>query len=339
MFVNWAHYYIPKCAIVLSYVFNPTFIYLVMSDRKSQMGNYRYLLITFAFFNMACSLCDVFVPMCVHDHRYMFMVYISDGPFVSKSFAGQWAIAIRCGFISCTYGILNVHFVFRYLVLKRGELLRRYFLPYGLILSILFCVFHLLLWAVICQIYLFPVTEKRVYIEQSLRDLYDGDSMDLNFLAALYGDTTNEIRRDSWTGILLITAISTYSVCLYFIVGYKIVTGLNENVQMSRRTNEMQRQLFKALTVQTVIPICVSFAPCVASFYGAAFLIPFPNFIYWMSPVAVALFPFLDPLAIIFFLPSLRRRLNFHVKISVYARSSSSSDPSNTRSSRPGANF
>uniref|UniRef100_A0A8R1EBI5 Uncharacterized protein n=1 Tax=Caenorhabditis japonica TaxID=281687 RepID=A0A8R1EBI5_CAEJA len=119
MYVNWAHYYIPKCSIVLSYIFNPAFIYLLISDKTSQMGNYRFLLITFAIFNMSCSMCDVFVPMCVHDHQYMFMVYISDGYFASKSMAGQWAIAIRCGFISCTYGILNVHFVFRYLALRR----------------------------------------------------------------------------------------------------------------------------------------------------------------------------------------------------------------------------
>uniref|UniRef100_A0A8R1HSS7 Uncharacterized protein n=1 Tax=Caenorhabditis japonica TaxID=281687 RepID=A0A8R1HSS7_CAEJA len=125
--------------------------------------------------------------------------------------------------------------------------------------------------------------EKREYIEQSLKDLYNGDSMDLNFLAALYG----------------------------------ILSGLKvRRERMSKKTNDMQKQLLKALTVQTVIPICVSFSPCIASFYGAAFLIPFPNFVYWISPVAVAMFPFLDPLAVIIFLPSLRRRFSCNVRIS-----------------------
>uniref|UniRef100_A0A8R1I380 Uncharacterized protein n=2 Tax=Caenorhabditis japonica TaxID=281687 RepID=A0A8R1I380_CAEJA len=71
----------------------------------------------------------------------------------------------------------------------------------------------------------------------------------------------------------------------------------------------MQKQLFKALTMQTLIPICVSFLPCFCAFYGAALRIDFVNWVYWGACIAVSFFPFLDPIAIIFFLPALRRRL------------------------------
>ncbi|CAO4378738.1 unnamed protein product [Caenorhabditis nigoni] len=90
----------------------------------------------------------------------------------------------------------------------------------------------------------------------------------------------------------------------------EIVTGLNiKSITMSKQTTQMQKQLFKALAIQTIIPICVSFMPCSLSFYGAALRIDFMNWVYWASAVAVSMFPFLDPMAIIFFLPALRRRI------------------------------
>ncbi|EFO99874.1 hypothetical protein CRE_18446 [Caenorhabditis remanei] len=119
MFVNWAHYTIPKISFVLSLISNPLFIYLICSNKKVLFGNYRYLLVFFAIFNLFASVADLLIPVSVYCYRYAFVTYVTDGPFSVRSAYGEVPLSYRCAFIAGTYGILNVHFVFRYLTLKR----------------------------------------------------------------------------------------------------------------------------------------------------------------------------------------------------------------------------
>ncbi|PIC23228.1 hypothetical protein B9Z55_016999 [Caenorhabditis nigoni] len=91
---------------------------------------------------------------------------------------------------------------------------------------------------------------------------------------------------------------------------YQITSYLNQAVSfMSPKTMQMQKCLFWALFVQTVIPICVSFMPCTLVLYGSVFRLDFSSPVNYMSSVAISTFPFLDPLAITMCLPALRRRL------------------------------
>ncbi|EFP00040.1 hypothetical protein CRE_18447 [Caenorhabditis remanei] len=183
-------------------------------------------------------------------------------------------------------------------------------MPYGLVLSVIYVIVHMIIWSLIDYFCLHSAPEMRNYIRDPFKELYNESIDDINFVAGLFSETSPEIVQRSWAGILLLTLIASYSMTLYFVLGYKIITGLNiESITMSKQTTQMQKQLFKALTIQTIIPICVSFMPCSLSFYGAALRIDFMNWVYWISAIAVSMFPFLDPMAIIFLLPALRRRL------------------------------
>ncbi|PIC24322.1 hypothetical protein B9Z55_017704 [Caenorhabditis nigoni] len=241
-----------------------------------------------------------------------------------KSKYGEQVLYFRCGIVSGTYGILNVHFVYRYLTLKRNAFVNKHFMPYGLILAVMYVVVHIAIWAAVrgnkekrallriqvTGLCLHSSPEMRDYIREPFQELHNESFDDITFVAGLFSETTAEIAKRSWTGILLLTVIASYSIVLYFTLGYKIVTGINvQSTTMSKQTSQMQKQLFKALTIQTIIPICVSFMPCSLSFYGAALRIDFVNWVYWGSAVAVSFFPFLDPADVTLFLPTLRKRL------------------------------
>ncbi|EGT31892.1 hypothetical protein CAEBREN_12986 [Caenorhabditis brenneri] len=237
--------------------------------------------------------------------RYAFVCFITDGPFAEVFQYGEVPISYRCAVISGTYGILNVHFVFRYLTLKNNHFLNRYFMPYGLVFSVIYVIFHMTIWGLIDFNCLHSTPEIRDYIRVSFKELYNENIDDINFVEASPG-----IIQRTWVGVLLLTIIASYSMTLYFVLGYKIISCLNTgSISMNKQTAQMEKQLFKALSIQTIIPICVSFMPCTISFYGAALKIDFMNWLYWSSAVAVSMFPFLDPMAIIFFLPALRQRV------------------------------
>ncbi|CAP39756.1 Protein CBG23243 [Caenorhabditis briggsae] len=231
---------------------------------------------------MLCSLYDGLVPMGVHDHRYAFVIFVSEGIFLSFSQFGQLALSIRCGFITVTYAILHAHFIYRYLVLNRSIFIQKYFIPYGLILTFVYCFSHMILWTAVCEYFFYGDHERKEYIHDSFKQLYNLTSYDFNMVIALYWEGSNEA----------------------------IMNNLKSHSNISVKTLRLQHQLFQALTVQTLIPICVSLMPCMAVWFGPVFLLDFFP-IYLAATIAASAFPCIDPVAIIFFLPCLRKRLYF----------------------------
>ncbi|PIC25133.1 hypothetical protein B9Z55_018181 [Caenorhabditis nigoni] len=314
MFINWAHFLIPKIFSLLSFITNPVLVYLIHTEKSFQFGSYKYLLYFFALFNIIASLADTLVPVCVHAYRYATVFFTVNGPFseimkFQKSSFGEFLLSGRCAFISGTYGILNSHFIYRYLSLKNHHFVAEYFNPYGLILSVLLVVVHWTLWVVVADITMVADLESRNYVRVSFEKVY-GSLEGLNMKTVIFSEVSSQVVYRSWFGTLFVTALASYSITLYFVLGYKIMSSLNQGLDyMSDRTLQMQRRLFWALAIQTAIPICVSFMPCILVLYGSAFRIDFLSWVNWMSSVAVSFFPFLDPLAITMCLPTLRHRI------------------------------
>ncbi|CAO4378319.1 unnamed protein product [Caenorhabditis nigoni] len=160
-----------------------------------------------------------------------------------------------------------------------------------------------------------PDLASRNYARESFEKIY-GSMENLSMKIAIYSEVSTEKVVDSWLGTSWVTLLNSYSVVLYFVLGYKIMTSLSRGLDyMSPRTLLMQRRLFYALAIQTVIPICVSFMPTVFVSYGAALGIHVFSWISWGSAIAVTFFPFLDPLAITMCLPALRHRIFSRNKI------------------------
>ncbi|EFP05306.1 hypothetical protein CRE_27018 [Caenorhabditis remanei] len=256
------------------------FIYLLLSDKKLHLGSYRHLLVSFSIFNMLCSFYDGLVPMGVHDHRYAFVIFVSEGIFSNFSQLGQLALSIRCGFITFTYAILHAHFIYRYLVLNRSMLIQKYFMPYGFILTFVYCFLHMMLWTAVCEFFFYGDLERKTYIYDSFKELYNLKSFDFNMVIAIYWEGSNEAVIRSWIGVLVVSASSTYSMGLFFVLGHKIMKNLKAHVNISVKTLRLQQQLFKALTVQTLVPICVSLMPCMAVWFGPVFLLDFVQYIW-----------------------------------------------------------
>ncbi|CAP26639.1 Protein CBG06315 [Caenorhabditis briggsae] len=309
MLVNWAHFLIPKIFFILSFLSNPVFVYLIHTEKSFQLGNYKYLLYFFALFNLIASLADTLLPVCVHAYRYATIFFLVAGPFSERSRLGEFLLAGRCAFISGTYGILNTHFLYRFLSLRYTDFVANYFNPYGLILSVQLVLLHWILWAVVADYTMSADSESRNYVRESFEKVY-GKMDHLNIKTVIFSEMPSEVVYRSWVGTLFVTFLASYSLILYFFLGYKIMSHLKQGISyMSPKTMQMQKRLFWALFVQTVIPICVSFMPCTLVLYGSAIRIDFMSWVNWVSSIAVSFFPFLDPLAITLCLPALRRRL------------------------------
>ncbi|CAO4377938.1 unnamed protein product [Caenorhabditis nigoni] len=122
---------------------------------------------------------------------------------------------------------------------------------------------------------------------------------------------------------------SILTCALYFGVWHAIVTQLKKVTRgASKKTSKFQVDLLRALVVQTVIPIVISFSPCLFCWLSPMFGIQLPRGLNYLEAGALGVFPFVDPVAIIFSLPVFRKRIfSFcrHPTI-LFAEGNSSSD-------------
>lgn len=83
----------------------------------------------------------------------------------------------------------------------------------------------------------------------------------------------------------------------------------NSGLNMSQKTKRLQKQLMKALVVQSTIPMLVSFLPCLFAWYLPVFNIDIGQWINQTASVALSFFPVLDPLALFYFIPAFQNRV------------------------------
>ncbi|KAF1752725.1 hypothetical protein GCK72_019280 [Caenorhabditis remanei] len=266
----------------------------------------------FSIFDILYSISEILTPLGVQGNKHGFVVFISEGLFFNHPEIGQRAMSIRCGFVSISYALLIIHFVYRYLALFFPQKLHLFFKPIGITLLTTFLLLHGSSWTLICQNCIGADEEIRKIVSKCFIKEYGVGTDGVPMLAALYWGVRPGIQFRSWLGITLLTIISWYSMSVYFILGYKItmkIKSITFEQTLSSTSIRLQRQLFLTLVVQTCIPIIASFLPTVISWYAPIFDI---NIGWWntnVSTVALAAFPCIDPLAIIILVPNYRNAL------------------------------
>ncbi|CAO4377050.1 unnamed protein product [Caenorhabditis nigoni] len=105
--------------------------------------------------------------------------------------------------------------------------------------------------------------------------------------------------------------IASFCLCAFGSVFWIVIMKLlkEKRLTLSEKTARLQKELLRALIVQTAIPICLSFAPCMLSWYTPMFNLKLGKWLNYTGAVALAAFPFIDPVAVILCLPGLRKRI------------------------------
>ncbi|RCN32313.1 7TM chemoreceptor [Ancylostoma caninum] len=105
--------------------------------------------------------------------------------------------------------------------------------------------------------------------------------------------------------VMMVMMLSTFLVMIC--CGVQIIRAL-ERISLSNKTRNLQHQLLRALIVQATIPFIFSYLP---RFLMFAFVIKgsSKNAFTAFVPYTIALYTFLDPIAIIIFIPTLRKKI------------------------------
>ncbi|CAI5453539.1 unnamed protein product [Caenorhabditis angaria] len=307
MYINWVFEYVPKIFFVLSLTFNFIFIYLNISDSKKVLGKYRFVLLAFSIFNSVYSIVEITMPIASFGRDMLVLVYLPGGPFEESETFGQLAVSIRCGFISLSYGILTIHFIYRYFALFNPQMNDTMTSKHGIAGLSIFFIMHGVLWSGVCETLVYATDEGRDRVREFFIARYNADISKISFINIFWWSQDPYAMYRSWLAILVVTTISACSISTYCILGYKIVNKLRSVETISHQTRKLHRQLFKTLVIQTLIPIFISFLPCFINWFLPLFGIDIWN---WgnFGIVALSAFPFLDAVAIMILLPVYRNR-------------------------------
>ncbi|CAD6193781.1 unnamed protein product [Caenorhabditis auriculariae] len=179
--------WLPRLFCLLSFIFNPLLIYLVVTQNKCKIGPYRQFLVCFALFDMTYSAVDVLVGMASHHYKYSFSVFVSHGRLVDNPTAGRIGLIVRCSFVCLSYGILEIHFIYRYIILCRPKLIHWFTQPLNIVGWFLFWLSFGIYWGIAMSL-AYLDEEDVEYLRESFRVSYDVNIDDIGILGIRFNN-------------------------------------------------------------------------------------------------------------------------------------------------------
>ncbi|CAB05504.1 Seven TM Receptor [Caenorhabditis elegans] len=315
------YYHIVERVIgIFGIIINATLIYLIAKKTVTKLGNYRFLMMHISLFELGFSvLHGITVPIMYTSECMNFLVLRVDKSLLPKPLLELLAV-IFCNMFGMSISLFATQFIYRYLVLSRNKMLRHHdgrTIVYMILFNLLFGA----VWGVLAWFTMSPFPEADQILSENFA-LPNGLSIEqvayVGFIFYISDETSNNLRVhwESVIGIGIQCVFISISFCLIFIFGFKCYRQTRKFVS-SQSTNaiNLNSQLFNALVLQTIIPICLMHFPATIV-YMAAGLNKSNEIFGQLLSLFICLYPVLDPLPNFFIIKSYQKVVkDFYSKI------------------------
>ncbi|CAI5445031.1 unnamed protein product [Caenorhabditis angaria] len=204
-----------------------------------------------------------------------------------------------------TYGILIVHFIYRYFAICKPYFITKFFKPRVLTIIVIFTFSYGTMWMAIIYQWLWPNDSSRYLVDQGFRETYGESSYNIPMILANYEWPIENWKTNGLVGMGLITINSVVALVIDSVLAWKIHSALR-SYNLSSMIRKFHHNLLITLIAQTVVPIAATFIPSLIAWYypffglkwgyfNNSFLIPFISF-----------YPAIDPIVITFALTDYR---------------------------------
>ncbi|CAI5452271.1 unnamed protein product [Caenorhabditis angaria] len=158
------------------------------------------------------------------------------------------------------------------------------------------------------------------YVQESIKEYYEDDIKQLSYIGPLYYIITPEGKLElQWKSCVGMANVYTIAITTFVLItslGLAIYKKM-QSVQslIAPKTRELQKQLFHALTVQTIVPIIFMYSPTTILFIAPIFGVELGSMAN-MTSICLALYPALDPLVVMYFIRDYRKYILKRIKLS-----------------------
>ncbi|CAP36523.2 Protein CBR-STR-94 [Caenorhabditis briggsae] len=328
MQIPFVTYFAEYLGFFIAFFANLTLIHLILTRTKNNFGSYKYLMLWFACFSLWYSIIDILTQPAMHSYLNSYIVFCASW-FKYDPVLAPIIITSYCTSYGLTLVLLAIHFIYRYIAMIRPNQIHWFKYPHALIWPIIFSVVAVFWW---CNVYFLLSSNPTfdAYLNETIYENYEERIERLSYIGPLYfivgeqGDI--QIQWKSCLGMINVYCIITTLVtimCLGYSV-YKKMQSVNDLV--AEKTRALQKQLFHALVLQTIVPIIFMYSPTTVLFICPIIGVEL-GVIANMTSICLALYPALDPLVVMYFIRDYRtylmKKLNLTRSVSTTTRNTS----------------
>ncbi|PIC28136.1 hypothetical protein B9Z55_020152 [Caenorhabditis nigoni] len=202
--------------------------------------------------------------------------------------------------------------------------------PHDLVWPIIFSVVAVFWW---CNVYFLlsrnPTFD--AYLNETIYENYEERIERLSYIGPLYfivgehGDI--QIQWKSCLGMINVYCIAITTLVTIMCLGYSVYKKMQSvNDMVAEKTRALQKQLFHALVLQTIVPIIFMYSPTTVLFICPIIGVEL-GVIANITSICLALYPALDPLVVMYFIRDYRtylmKKLNLTRSVSTTTRNTS----------------
>ncbi|CAB04535.1 Serpentine receptor class r-10 [Caenorhabditis elegans] len=299
----------------LAFISNSILICLIITKTPRNMCNYRHLMLIFSIFGIIFAFIDGTNQPMLHFYNGAYVIF-SRNVLGLPRHVSFWYIALNCTCYSMIMLLLVFHFLYRYLAVCKPNMSKLFSFPYVTILILIF-VFVSAEWLVLG---VYMASENEI-IDEHIRDTmltnFNLSRLDFTYASSLFYRTDPDTGKDfaSFPDFLFLinhctTIIIGFSIIIYCWLKLRneLLHSDDQTQNLSQRTLDMQRQLFRSLVAQTLFPVFLMFIP-------AGILLCFPILRIDMGPIETIIIPlittqpFMDALVPMYYIKIYRRAI------------------------------
>ncbi|CAJ0962088.1 unnamed protein product, partial [Mesorhabditis belari] len=283
---------------------NGLLLYLILFHTKSHMKVYSRFMLSFALFNFIYPLICFFVSPLLYAWGNGFLM-VPTGIIRDSVFLSFFGMLMYVSAYAQSLALLTFHFLYRFSLvckirfIKEMEAAHAWCWLIGLYLAMA-CGYCL-------NAYIFLM--ENPVIQNYFADAFQSDFGD-NITAfvtvgAVYFLEDGSIYLRSWVGFLICMTVISSTFVLIVYCGRNIYHAILESAG-SEKTKRAQMGIFRALVIQTLIPVACEYGPS-----GIILFCPIFGFSMDTTFVTIAfgIYSFVEPLATIYFVTDYRRVL------------------------------
>ncbi|CAP30589.2 Protein CBG11364 [Caenorhabditis briggsae] len=281
---------------------NSILVYLIVTKAKKLFGTYRYVMFSFAVYFSLYEWIEILTQPIIHI-KSPACVVLMESPLKYNPILGYHITCLYCGSFALVISLLAAQFSYRYVAVCRPNFLAHHeaAILCGIFIPCLVCF---IAWYLFVFYGMSNSIEKQMYLKNELKTYYNEDSTKVPFIAVMYWSIDENGRKiwRFWDLMLLVACVVTICGCFAIIVfcASKIYLKMQKaGNNMSKRTIELNRQLFATLTFQTVLPLFMMYIP-VSLEVTLPLLEIETGYLASFTAGSLAVYPCLEPLIAIF---------------------------------------
>ncbi|EFO95531.1 hypothetical protein CRE_08866 [Caenorhabditis remanei] len=300
----------------ISLVLNSFLCWLIVEKSPKTLGSYKQLMIYTSVFEMYYALLDSLADVTVFSHEFavvVFREYVPEG-VITRQFSMMLVIAY-CVTFGMSMAILASHFVYRYSVTD-SKFHQRYVSGKKYFLLFISPFFYAFWWTCALLYGYLPDSDSDEYLKFRFLETFDLTTDRITYVCPKFYKRGNHgellFNEPAWVAVTNCLMMVTSSIFCALFLGTKCYLNITKQLAVTSETSKfsanLQKQLFNALVIQTVIPVVIMYIPILVFFLCPMINV---NMGYSSKLISdmVALYPVIDPLPNMLIIKSYRKAI------------------------------